>query len=324
MDKELIKSKLGYVFKSVPMTVKQKEYLFECLMDIVNGIINNTDKTNESMFIVVNNLPTTDIKENKIYLLPVPNSSDNDEYSEYVYKNNRWEKLGNLTGYETSETTQSKIDSSNKELTSKIEKVEESTNAEIEKTNNIIYSNLADVKLIATPNIIEKGVNTTIKLSYTFKLGDGNIPASEVTIVKTGRPGTTVYNNTDVTNDSSTYLLSAKLAGVTKTASCAVVAYYPMYFGSINSETITETNILDFTKQSIKSSPNGNYSMNVNQEDYVWLCIPNTMNINKVVSSGFEVPFEEPIIINVSNKDNYKCYRSTSKFNSGEFVFNIQ
>lgn len=55
--------------------------------------------------IVVSALPTVDIKTNKIYLVPNSAGKDDNVYSEYLYINNKWEKLGeykaevNLSSY---------------------------------------------------------------------------------------------------------------------------------------------------------------------------------------------------------------------------------
>ena len=47
-----------------------------------------------TLFKVVDQLPTTDIDTNKIYLLPNPAGSDNNTYIEYMYINGRWEVVG--------------------------------------------------------------------------------------------------------------------------------------------------------------------------------------------------------------------------------------
>lgn len=43
---------------------------------------------------VVQTLPTTDISETTIYLVPAQETGTNDIYSEYIYVNNAWELLG--------------------------------------------------------------------------------------------------------------------------------------------------------------------------------------------------------------------------------------
>ncbi len=43
---------------------------------------------------VVQTLPSTDISETTIYLVPAQETGTNDIYSEYIYVNNSWELLG--------------------------------------------------------------------------------------------------------------------------------------------------------------------------------------------------------------------------------------
>ena len=45
-------------------------------------------------FIIVNVLPTEDIDESAIYLVPSEETETGNVYSEYIYVNNQWEKLG--------------------------------------------------------------------------------------------------------------------------------------------------------------------------------------------------------------------------------------
>ena len=46
------------------------------------------------MFLIVRELPTTDIKTNKIYLVPNQDGQGNNVYIEYLYVENVWENLG--------------------------------------------------------------------------------------------------------------------------------------------------------------------------------------------------------------------------------------
>lgn len=68
-----------------------------------------------NLFKVVDQLPTTDIDGNKIYLLPNPAGADNNTYIEYMYINGRWEVVGeykaelSLDGYYTKEQTDEKF-----------------------------------------------------------------------------------------------------------------------------------------------------------------------------------------------------------------------
>ena len=64
--------------------------------------LSNIDTT---LFLIVRELPTTDIKTNKIYLVPNQDGQGNNVYVEYLYVENVWEKLGefkpevDLSGY---------------------------------------------------------------------------------------------------------------------------------------------------------------------------------------------------------------------------------
>lgn len=59
--------------------------------------------TGSLKYIVVQQLPTENIDTSAIYLVPTSSTTQEDHYDEYIYVNNRWEKIGNksidLTNY---------------------------------------------------------------------------------------------------------------------------------------------------------------------------------------------------------------------------------
>lgn len=183
-----------------------------------------------------------------------------------------------------------------------------------------------------SPTIIEKGVATTININGRF-LFAGDPVTPDTLILKRGdallsdRPVDNLSGTKDTlnTNDNTTtYSLSITAHGVTRNTSAIVSAYYPCYFGHTTKTIIVGTDVLSFSKQSIKSSPNGTYSMSdISQGEYVWLCIPSNFNINRVTSSGFSVPMEAAISVPVEGKGNYKCYRTSSSLAAGTFNFVI-
>lgn len=59
--------------------------------------LENLGNLDTQISLVVNNLPTTDIKTNKIYLVRKNKTGEDNTYVEYVYINNSWEKLGEYT-----------------------------------------------------------------------------------------------------------------------------------------------------------------------------------------------------------------------------------
>lgn len=183
-----------------------------------------------------------------------------------------------------------------------------------------------------SPTIIEKGVATTININGRF-LFAGNLLTPDTLTLKmndhviSNKPVNNLSGTKDTlttTNDRITYSVSITAHGVTKNASATVSTYYPCYFGHTTKTIIVGTDVLSFSKQSIKSSPNGTYSMSdISQGEYVWLCVPSNFNINSVTSSGFSVPMEAAISVPVEGKGNYKCYRTSSSLVAGTFNFVI-
>lgn len=76
-------------------------------LNIANGIakldqngnipLKNLGNIDTQIALVVDKLPTTDIKTNKIYLVRKSETGKDNAYVEYVYINNSWEKLGEYT-----------------------------------------------------------------------------------------------------------------------------------------------------------------------------------------------------------------------------------
>lgn len=183
-----------------------------------------------------------------------------------------------------------------------------------------------------SPTIIEKGVATDINISGRFLFTGNPLTPDTLTLkmndhVISNQPVNNLSGTKDTlttTSDRITYSVSITAHGVTKNASATVSTYYPCYFGHTTKTIIVGTDVLSFSKQSIKSSPNGTYSMSdISQGEYVWLCIPSNFNINSVTSSGFSVPMEAAISVPVEGKGNYKCYRTSSSLVAGTFNFVI-
>lgn len=227
-----------------------------------------------------------------------------------------------------------------KQLQSNIDTVTDNLNKEIanriENDNSIwevLYNQFVQISGFGvSPTIVEKGVATTININGRF-LFAGEPVTPDTLILKRGdallsdRPVDNLSGTKDTLNtndDTTTYSLSITAHGVTRNTSAIVSAYYPCYFGHTTKTIIVGTDVLSFSKQSIKSSPNGTYSMSdISQGEYAWLCIPSNFNINSVTSSGFSVPMEAAISVPVEGKGNYKCYRTSSSLVAGTFNFVI-
>lgn len=84
--------------------------------------------------------------------------------------------------------------------------------------------------------------------------------------------------------------------------------YLPVYYGFSKATTGNELTITSLTKGG--SSLNGTKTLNNDDATkYLWLCVPNTMSINKVTSGGFDVPFLAPVEASTT-LGTYKCYRT--------------
>lgn len=235
--------------------------------------------------------------------------------------------------------TEARIEA-DKQLQSNIDTVTGNLNKEIadriENDNSIwevLYDQFIQISGFGvSPTIIEKGVATDINISGRFLFAGNPLTPDTLTLkmndhVISNQPVNNLSGTKDTlttTSDRITYSVSITAHGVTKNASATVSTYYPCYFGHTTKTIIVGTDVLSFSKQSIKSSPNGTYSMSdISQGEYVWLCIPSNFNINSVTSSGFSVPMEAAISVPVEGKGNYKCYRTSSSLVAGTFNFVI-
>lgn len=196
---------------------------------------------------------------------------------------------------------------------------------QVSDINNVLYSQYTSAKITVSPTIIEKGVNNVVTIKWESSF-NGQVVTPDATEVKQGGvtfSNTPNYSVSRTLTDTTDFSLSITYKGVNKTASARVNAYYPKYYGQSTKTTLTSSDILGFTKQTISSSAAGSGSMNVSEGNYVWFCVPSTMTINKVTSSGFDVPMEAPINVEVSGKGTYKCYRSSNTFKAGTFTYQI-
>ena len=62
---------------------------------LLNG--GNISLSKTGIFSIVTELPTNDINKDKIYLVPSKETNDENKFSEYIYTDNGWEKLGTIT-----------------------------------------------------------------------------------------------------------------------------------------------------------------------------------------------------------------------------------
>lgn len=199
----------------------------------------------------------------------------------------------------------------------------EQINSKLADINKVLYNQNSKVTLSGSPSIIEKGLNTQITMSWKYTYDNKEITPESMQL-KSGETILEQVNKkyTDTISDSKSYYVVAVNQGITKQSNTFTVnAYYPMYFGE-GGEVFDRTSIITApNKRPIASSPRGDVSITFTGGQYLWLCVPNTMSVNKVTSSGFAVPMEAPV--NQTVNGTYKCYRSTDTINEGTVKFTI-
>lgn len=181
--------------------------------------------------------------------------------------------------------------------------------------------NLLDDKLnpltiqVSGGGTFEKGTSQTITVSWTVKKGDSVVTADSVLVNDVAADGNSkVFANV---NTTTTYTVKATKDGKQVQGNTKATFIAPMYFGFSAEAQASSLAITSLEKQAIKTSPNGSYTLNnTTSGHYLWLCIPNSMTINKVTSGGFDVPMEASQE-GTTSVDTYKCYRSSSAINEG-------
>lgn len=118
--------------------------------------------------------------------------------------------------------------------------------------------------------------------------------------------------------------VTAKKGGTTiknSPRSISANLYLPVYYGFSKATTGNELTITSLTKGG--SSLNGTKTLNNDDATkYLWLCVPNTMSINKVTSGGFDVPFLAPVEASTL-LGTYKCYRTQDLPGAGSMTIVI-
>lgn len=162
--------------------------------------------------------------------------------------------------------------------------------------------------------IMRKGVGVTPTV-LTFKQ-DGVALSAELSAngsinAKVNKLGDTVFEIV-VTADGMKGSTSKKLTMV-----------LPVYMGFAGASDASGLAITGLSKYAPLTSPAGTYKIKNNADGiYLWLCVPDTMTINKVTSSGFTVPMME-VQTGQTELGGYKCYRSSNAIVAGEYTYTI-
>jgi len=162
--------------------------------------------------------------------------------------------------------------------------------------------------------IMRKGVGVTPTV-LTFKQ-DGVALSAELVAngsinAKVDKLGDTVFE------------IAVEAEGMKKSASKKLTMVLPVYMGFAGASDAAGLAITGLSKYAPLTSPAGTYKIKNNADGiYLWLCVPDTMTINKVTSSGFTVPMRE-VQTGQTELGGYKCYRSSNAIVAGEYTYTI-
>lgn len=186
-------------------------------------------------------------------------------------------------------------------------------------------------KLTPGKSLLEyTGQSQNVVLSWTISKKGATVTPELLSITKDG----TSIGTLDLVGSGSTttgvlklgstaFALSAVFGGKQYTASCSVNSVLPMYFGFSTAETVSDLGIYGLTKQTTKTGPAGEYTLaHTGTAKFLWLCVPSSMSISGVTSSGFSVPFEA-YVSKGETLGTYRCYRSTNRVVEGSMTFKI-
>lgn len=162
--------------------------------------------------------------------------------------------------------------------------------------------------------IMRKGVGVTPTV-LTFKQ-DGVALSAE--LVANGSINAKVNKLGD-----TVFVIAVEAEGMKKSASKKLTMVLPVYMGFAGASDASGLAITGLSKYAPLTSPAGTYKIKNNADGiYLWLCVPDTMTINKVTSSGFTVPMRE-VQTGQTELGGYKCYRSSNAIVAGEYTYTI-
>ena len=162
--------------------------------------------------------------------------------------------------------------------------------------------------------IMRKGVGVTPTV-LTFKQ-DGVALSAE--LVANGSISTKVNKLGD-----TVFEIAVEADGMKKSTSKKLTMVLPVYMGFAGASDAAGLAITELSKYAPLTSRAGTYKIkNTADGIYLWLCVPDTMTINKVTSSGFTVPMRE-VQTGQTELGGYKCYRSSNAIVAGEYTYTI-
>lgn len=209
----------------------------------------------------------------------------------------------------------------------------------LDALNEVVIANYTKFSMSVSPSTIEKGVATSVNVTWNATFNNAKENPSVISVKKGGeeisndatKNGTSCW--TGEVSDSTSFSANATIKGLAKNASATVNAYHPMYFFASELAEMTSEAILGVTGNNKKIQNGGTITFNKGQLDvpvgqYLWVCVPSGKTLKQCVAND-SVPyqFNEATVVMVDGKDNYNCYRLPNAVEgnvlSNKYVFTI-
>lgn len=111
--------------------------------------------------------------------------------------------------------------------------------------------------------------------------------------------------------------------GLTASQAKSLTMVLPLYFGFDQASDVANLSIKSLDKYDPLTTPAGTYTIeNALDGNFLWFCVPDTMNITKVTSGGFAVPMEAAVS-GQTELGGYKCYRSSNAIVAGSYKYTL-
>lgn len=179
------------------------------------------------------------------------------------------------------------------------------------------------------PKIAEyDGGSCPVIIDYEIRRNGGLVDTPTVVITRNGEE---LYrcneNKKQIIDDArekiTKYYIDAGKNNLVQGQYITVYRISPMYFGFNSDATLNDLKVLALNKQEIKSAPTGTYMLTNDDNNYMWLCVPEEMEITNVSLNGFTVPMETAQTVSISIGA-YKCYRSSNILIAGIYEITIK
>lgn len=224
-------------------------------------------------------------------------------------------------------------------INNKMSDFKEKVNEEIKEFEEGIEDNITALNEAVFPLELTFASNATL-LEYT---GVAQVVLLSWSIRRRGElktPAAVSINGTSLTPSATgtaqmmantlgvnNYVLSVTADNMTNTATRTVNMMLPIYMG-FHTDGATVNAMKSALTKMVKTTPAGSYTFtNDNNAKYLTLCVPATMTINSVKSSGFDVPMQAAVIDNSivigGQTRQYKIYRSASPINAGNMTITV-